>query len=77
LNRARIINLDDLQDGDEGIKQEQVNKKVDREKNKKDTVGRKQEMEDLLNEFDIESERDNKYHSKYPSNISELPPSTR
>lgn len=65
LNRARIItNLDDLKDDDveaEMAKEPLINKST---LQKSEVAKRKQELEDLLNDLNEESEEDKPYETK-------------
>lgn len=72
--------MDDLQDDDEDIKHEQIVNKINLEKKKTEAIKRKQELEDLLNEIDDNSEddyQDNNFQKKFTSNSSLIPNSTK
>jgi hypothetical protein len=72
--------LDDLQDDDEDVKQEQIVNKINLEKKKTLAIKRKQELQDLLNEIDDNSDndyQDNNFQKRFTSNSSLIPISTK
>lgn len=72
--------MDDLQDDDEDVKQEQIVNKINLEKKKTLAIKRKQELQDLLNEIDDNSDndyQDNNFQKRFTSNSSLIPISTK